>query len=566
MSSDLDIKSERDRFVGFTFCWADIVLELDINFNIVFAGGAIGPLTGKKDSELIGAPVTDVIAEADHALFLQVSSTQDDQNRIEAVSVRMQGRKGPTSPIEMMGYRIKDLKNHLFLAFRLGNQFGRLSDLDIDEDSGLLDDKSFIKAAQAKIKQAGDAHVEMTMLDMDQLQELANNLGNEDADHLMSSVGSYLKSSSIGGDTAGRISDNKFGILHKGDLKVDELQTHISEMASSASGGKVALDIKAATMEVDAENISDEDLANGLAYTINQFKNAKGADFNMNNLTRNMSELVTEAHEKISTFKNVVSEREFFIAFQPIIGVRDGKIHHYECLARFRGEHAGKSPYEYIVFAEETGLIPEFDFAMAQLALQWLGQQPRGNKASIAVNVSGISVGDRNYIKKLLTLLKDNAWAKGSLMFEITESARLDSLKEANLFIQNLRKMGYKVCLDDFGAGAASFQYLSTLEVDIVKLDGSAIRNARSAPKGRAFLIALGNLCRDLKVETIAEQIDDAEGLTFVRDCGIGFVQGYLFGKPSPNVKDFDPLPQANLFSRKAMNRGASSMSAMTRV
>merc|ERR1711879_375862 len=114
-------------------------------------------------------------------------------------------------------------------------------------------------------------------------------------------------------------------------------------------------------MEVDADNISDEDLANGLAYTINQFKNAKGADFTTGSLTRNMSALVNEAHEKISTFKAVVKDREFFIAFQPIIGTRDGKIHHYECLARFRGEHAGKSPYEYTVFAAETGLIPDFD-------------------------------------------------------------------------------------------------------------------------------------------------------------------------------------------------------------
>jgi len=468
----------------------------------------------------------------------------------------------------MMGYRIKDLNNNLFLAFRLGNKFGRIDNLTKDEDSGLLDQKSFVEAAQTRIQQtspAGEA-VEMTMLDMDQLQELANSLGNEDAGHLMQSVGSYLKSTSIGGDTAGRISDNKFGIVHNADLKVEDLQNKLSEMASNASGGKVDLDIKAATMEVDADNISDEDLANGLAYTINQFKNARGADFSMDTLTRNMSELVSEAQDKITTFKQVVKDREFFIAFQPIIGTRDGKIHHYECLARFRGEHAGKSPYEYIVFAEETGLIPEFDLAMVKTALQWLGQQPRGNKTSVAVNVSGYSVGDLTYVKGLMQLLKDNAWSKGALMFEITESARLDDLSDANRFIQNLRKMGFKVCLDDFGAGAASFQYLSTLEVDIVKLDGSAIRNARKAPKGRSFLIALGNLCRDLKVETIAEMIDDPEGLLFVRECGIGFVQGYLFGKPSPNVKDFDPLPNAELFSRKAMSNNAATMSVMTRI
>lgn len=551
------LKLERDRFVAFTFCWSDIVIELDHDFNIVFASGAVSAVTGIAEKKLIGMPITDIIAENDHALFIQVVSFTDGDNRIEAISVRLQGRKGPTIPIEMMGYRIKDLSNHLFLAFRLGNNFGRGHALKKDEESGLLQSDSFIEAAQARIKQTAltEETVEMTMLDMDELQALATSLGNEDGDHLMNSVGSYLRASSVGGDTAGRLDDNKFGLVHKADLDVGNLQEKLCEIASNASDGKVQLDIKAATMEVDAENISDEDLANGLAYTINQFKNVRGKEFSMDSLTRNMSDLVGEAYEKINTFKQVVKDKEFFIALQPIIGTRDGKIHHYECLARFRGEHAGKSPYEYIVFAEETGLIPEFDLAMAKACMEWLGQQPKGKKYSIAVNVSGYSVGDMSYIKGLMALLKDNAWSKGSLMFEITESAKLESLDDANIFIQNLRKMGYKVCLDDFGAGAASFQYLSTLEIDIVKLDGSAIRNARRAPKGRAFLLALGNLCRDLKVETIAEMIDDPEGLKFVRDCGIGFVQGYLFGKPSPNVQTFEPLPNAHLFSRKARAR-----------
>ncbi len=568
MTADISLKAERDRFVAFAFCWADIVLELDLNFNIAFAGGAISPLTGKTEASLIGKPVTEIIAKDDHPLFIQVVSSSDNQSRIENVSVRLQGPNKPTPPIEMMGYRVKDLDNNLFLAFRLGPNFGRSYSANTDPESGLLDQDSFVQAAQASIKSgaAKGEEIEMTMLDMDQLQEIANSLGNEDASFFMSSVGSYLKSSSLGGNTAGRISEGKFGIVHKAGFEVDDLQDKLSDMASKATDGKVDLEINASTMEVDAETISEEDLANGLAYTINQFKNTRGADFNTGSLTRNMSALVQEAHEKIAVFKKVVKEREFFIAFQPIIGTRSGKIHHYECLARFRGEYAGKSPYEYIVFAEETGLIPQFDIAMAQLALSWLGQQPKGKGYHIAVNISGYSVGDKNYVAELIKLLRDNAWANESLMFEITESSRLESLEEANKFIQELRKMGFKVCLDDFGAGAASFQYLSTLEVDIVKLDGSAIRNALKAPKGRSFLIALGNLCRDLGVETIAEQIDDPRGLTFVRDCGVGNVQGFLFGKPSPNVNDFDPLPNAELFSKKAQSSNAATMSVMTRM
>jgi EAL domain-containing protein (putative c-di-GMP-specific phosphodiesterase class I) len=124
----------------------------------------------------------------------------------------------------------------------------------------------------------------------------------------------------------------------------------------------------------------------------------------------------------------------------------------------------------------------------------------------------------------------------------------MSDLEAANNFIQSLRKRGYHVCLDDFGAGAASFQYLSVLEVDVVKLDGSAVKNAQKAAKGRAFLSALTELCKRMGVETIAEMVDTPDTLDFCRDCGCNYVQGFLFGKPSRDVRDFSPLPQSQLF------------------
>ena len=125
-------------------------------------------------------------------------------------------------------------------------------------------------------------------------------------------------------------------------------------------------------------------------------------------------------------------------------------------------------------------------------------------------------------------------------MFEITESSRIADLVTANRFFQTLRDEGYEVCLDDFGAGAASFQYLASLEVDVVKLDGSAVKNALMARKGKAFLSALARLCKDIDVQTIAEYIDDDDTLKFVRDCGVDYVQGFMFGEPSTDIEVFD--------------------------
>jgi EAL domain-containing protein (putative c-di-GMP-specific phosphodiesterase class I) len=211
-----------------------------------------------------------------------------------------------------------------------------------------------------------------------------------------------------------------------------------------------------------------------------------------------------------------------------------------------------ESPYEAIAYAEETGRIHEFDIAMVHKIVEWLNTKPRNSdKYRVAVNISANSVDKPEYVNALHTLLKENIWLKDKLMFEITESASIIDSEVANTFIHSLRKQDYHVCLDDFGAGAASFQYLSTLEVDAVKLNGSAIANAQKWHKGKAFLPALADLCNKMGVETIAEWIESDTDFNFVKECGIKYVQGFLFGKPSLDADDFKQLPSSHLFAGK---------------
>ena len=114
-------------------------------------------------------------------------------------------------------------------------------------------------------------------------------------------------------------------------------------------------------------------------------------------------------------------------------------------------------------------------------------------------------------------------------MFEITESARILDLEHANEVIQDLRKRGFHVCLDDFGAGEAAFDYLRELDVDFVKIDGKYVKDAASNSRDKAFLIAMSGLCHDLGITTIAEGIENEEILDFLRGCGITYGQGYVF-------------------------------------
>ncbi|MDP6603853.1 MAG: EAL domain-containing protein [Rhodospirillales bacterium] len=547
------LRAERDRFVALASCWADILVELDADATVTFAAGPTAALMGRAPEALIGVPVLELIAEPDRTLVGALLGVARRHGRIENASVRLAGRRGPTAPFAFAGYRLDEFGRHYFLAFRMGSKRAETESrlgLKRDEKSGLFDAESFAEVVGDRVRAGAESgeQNQLTLIELPAYKELHDRLDEGARETLLNTFGTFLKASSVDGDTAARIADDRYGLVHAADVDVKELESKIADFAREADPEGRGAEVETATVEVEGDGISDEDLANGLVYAINRFRSTEGRGFSIKQLSTNISALVSTATESVNSFKRVVAEADFAVALQPIIDVMTGEIHHFEALARFESQNGGASPYETIMFAEETGLIQEFDLAMAQKVVEWLGKTPRNSTTSLAVNVSGHSVGSAPYMSGLQKLLADNLWLRGRLMFEITESARMTDLGAADNFIQSLRTEGYTVCLDDFGAGAANFQYLSTMVVDIVKLDGSAVRNAQKAQKGRAFLKALVGLCRDLGVETIAEMVDDRAGLEFIRDCGVQYVQGYLFGKPSADVRVFRDSRPPNMF------------------
>ena len=448
-----------------------------------------------------------------------------------------------------------DLGNNFFLALRTMSHVGNDGEYESagqrDKGTGLLGGESFSNLAAAKLKETkhGDSTTELTLVNLPGFDSFYESLSGEDQEVLMNTVGTTLRANSIGGESAGEIGDGKFGILHDSDIDVADLEAKLAEATRVFDPTGKGVEVQAGTVDIDMTDINDEDLTKGLVYTINHFREQSGSDFNVKDIAQNMDSLVKEAVDSLNKFRTVVGGSDFDVAFHPILDVNTGAFHHYEALVRFGGNFE-ESPYKYITFAEETGLISEFDIAMAQKAVDWI-KAHRKDKISVAVNIYGISVDDATYVEKLHALIDRDPWLNEHLLFEITESARVVDLHKANAFVQSVRRKGFHVCLDDFGAGAASFQYLSVLEVDVVKLDGSAVKNAQTAPKGRAFLRALTTLCKTMDVETIAEMVDSVETLEFVRDCGVEYVQGFLFGKPDPDPWQFVTKLDRRLFGSK---------------
>jgi EAL domain-containing protein (putative c-di-GMP-specific phosphodiesterase class I) len=558
------MRTERDRFAALAFCWADILLELNGDTVVVYAAGASRALIGRDARELVGKSLHNIVVPQDRRRLEGLLSVARNRGRIENQSVRLRGKKGPTPPLALTGFRLDDLNGHYFLALRtslMARKDDELVGLVRDRATGLYDGDSFVEMVTHHLAlSGGNGHRQMTLLALPAYEDLRERMSAAAERELLANVGACLGAESADGETAGRIDTDRYGLVHRPDLDIAAMQGQISELTRKADPNAEGTAVKSATIDIDSELANEEEVASGLLYAINRFRSFKGSDFSLNSLSTSISNLAREAIEGVADFKHLIAHSDFEIAFQPIIGVKTGRIHHYEALARFPARYGTRTPYEHVTFAEETGLIADFDLAVVRKAIHRLRTKtPLNSKTCIAVNVSGQSVGSLSFLARLDALLKEHPWSPGRLMFEITESARMKDLSAANTFIQRLRKQGYPVCLDDFGAGAASFEYLTTLDVDIVKFDGPALRSARKAQKGKAFLKAFVGLCRDLGIATVAEMIDDEAALKFVRECGLQYAQGYLLGRPSTDINAFKNMVPTHLFAAPAAKQGSVS-------
>src|SRR5262249_25292088 len=142
-------------------------------------------------------------------------------------------------------------------------------------------------------------------------------------------------------------------------------------------------------------------------------------------------------------------------------------------------------------------------------------------------------------------LLKDKPEIASRMLVEITETAALHDLEESVRFVSALRDLGCRVALDDFGAGFTSLRHLQALAVDTVKIDGSFVRNLTQSPENQLFLRHLVGLANTLGLKTVAEMVETADEAAILKREGVGFLQGYYYGRPTlekPWLKEADPV------------------------
>lgn len=513
------LRGERDRFVAFAFAAADLLLELDAAFRIRFVSGAAAALTARSPEELVDRSFFDLIAPPERPMVRAFLTALAVGGRMTPAAVRLAEGKIPS--IVLGGCRLpaQDERYHVSLSIPVP----AAPPLPETGAATLLDREAFTRLASETVRSPHPYTV--TLLDVAGLEKLRARVSGELAAGLVQGIGRQLQARSFNGSSAAELGEGRFGVLHEGALDLKGLVQQITTFSKNVDPEGEGLGVSGMTVDPAGSGLGEDDAARVLVYAVNRFADS-GADFTATTLATGVTEFIRTAATQVNRLRLDLAEDRFELAFQPIVRLSGRKVHHYEALLRFA---RGVSPADRILFAEQTGIVEDIDMAVLCRTIEMI-ERAINPRPLIAVNLSGCSLQRAAFRKELERLLLPS-FAK-NILLEITESSIIDRKDEVARFLQALRKIGYRICLDDFGAGAASFDYLQAFAVDFIKIDGKYVRNIVASERDQTFVKAMADLARRLSIAVIAEQTETEEQSNMLMKLGVEFGQGFLFGRP----------------------------------
>jgi EAL domain-containing protein (putative c-di-GMP-specific phosphodiesterase class I) len=203
-------------------------------------------------------------------------------------------------------------------------------------------------------------------------------------------------------------------------------------------------------------------------------------------------------------------------------------------------------PDRFLSAANRYQLMPEIDRWVINQAIELLKPQAAllaGQAVSFAINFSGQSLNDEDFVDFLLERIRSSGIDPAVFCFELTENATIASIARAECLIRRLRELGCGVALDDFGTGLSSLAYLRQLPVTMLKIDGSFVRDILKDPRAESMVRAIAQLARSMSISTVAEYVETEEIRTRVATLGVDYGQGFAIGRPAPLTELLSELP-----------------------
>jgi EAL domain-containing protein (putative c-di-GMP-specific phosphodiesterase class I) len=238
--------------------------------------------------------------------------------------------------------------------------------------------------------------------------------------------------------------------------------------------------------------------------------------------------------------RDVLDDDRLVLYYQPVVRLADLRTVHCEILVRLRDDSGNiVLPSQFIEYAEALGIVQEIDMRVVERLIEYL-RSPEGREPKIRyfMNLSRVSISDQHWVRKFHSMLSSAEVNHSQLVFEITETAAMSDVDTTQQFSRELKELGCRFALDDFGGGFSSFYYLKRFDVDYLKIDGGFVRDLTTDEANRIFVRALCDVARGLNKQVVAEWVESRETMRILTDTGTLFGQGYLFQRPMPLWED----------------------------
>ena len=394
------------------------------------------------------------------------------------------------------------------------------------------------------VEQAQDSDIMHALLyiDLDQFKLVNDTCGHVAGDQMLRQIAGLLQKEVRDRDLLARLGGDEFGVVLD-DCAIETAMVIAERICRAISAFRFVSDSR--IFELGASiGVVEIGRNSGTADEVQRTADlacyaAKDMGRNRVHLYRQEDLIISRNQAEMqwhSEIKAALEDERLMLYAQPIARLQHGKgpARMHEMLLRMTDrEGAMVPPMAFLPAAERYGLMGEIDRVVIELAFSHIALAGTGQDV-FTINLSGHSFTDPN-IGSFIVAAAHRAGVKSrQICFEVTETAAISNLAQAERLMQSLHGQGFRFALDDFGAGLSSFAYLKQLPVDFIKIDGQFVRDINNDAVARAMVSSIVNVANVMNIETVAEKVEHEAVQACLRSLGVDYVQGFHVGRPQP--------------------------------
>lgn len=375
--------------------------------------------------------------------------------------------------------------------------------------------------------------------DLDDFKYINDTFGHRAGDTVLVRAAGEVASLVRQGEMFARLGGDEFAILTEVAATetpiplADRIRHAIASIPFRFRGSNLRLTTSIGITIFPEHGDNAEDLIAHADSAMYQAKNTGKNNWSVYDASKDLSQNMIARMNWVSRIAQALEQELLELHFQGVYRTSNRELSHLEALVRMRDPAKHDSlimPGQFIPIAEKSGQILEIDRWVLRASIRTLARHP--NLRALSVNISGRSFDEPTLPNSIHDLLKEYGVAPERLIIELTETAAVSEMQDAQRFIEALQQTGCIVCLDDFGTGFSTFAYLKYLGVEVLKIDGMFIRDLPNHKDNQAFVKAMIDVGRGLNKITVAEFVEDEATFNMLRDLGVDLAQGYYLDRP----------------------------------